>query len=117
MSTNIPVKPFHILIVDDDLVDGRLTKEAFVDGKIFASIDTVYDGMESMAHLHREGSYSHVPRPNLILLDLNTTSHADRDVIQTYDLGANAYVVEPVNLDQMNTIAQKIQIFGSLSSG
>jgi len=38
-----------------------------------------------------------------------TTSKADQDVVQTYDLGANAYVVKPVDLDQLVTIVQKIE--------
>ena len=131
-------KPVQILLVDDDTVDVRLTREALQEGKVFVEIQSVYDGMEAMAYLRREAPYSQAVEPDLILLDLNmprkdgrevldelksdpalrhipvvilTTSRADQDVIQTYDLGANAYVVKPVDLDQLVTIVQKIEEF------
>ena len=138
MSENVTHKPVQILLVDDDPVDVRLTREALREGKVHADIESVYDGMEAMAYLRREGKYDQAKNPDLILLDLNmprkdgrevlaeikadpalrhipvvilTTSRADQDVIQTYDLGANAYVVKPVDLDQLVTIVQKIEEF------
>ena len=138
MSDNVTHKPVHILLVDDDPLDVRLTREALREGKVYTEIESVYDGMDAMAYLRREGKYEQATRPDLILLDLNmprkdgrevlaeikadsalrhipvvilTTSRADQDVIQTYDLGANAYVVKPVDLDQLVTIVQKIEEF------
>jgi len=138
MSTQIHRISFRILIVDDDPVDVRLTMEALRESKVVANIESVHDGMEALAFLRREGEYSQAMRPDLILLDLNmprkdgrevlseikadpelrripvvilTTSKADQDVIQTYDLGANAYVVKPVDLDQLTSIVQKIEDF------
>ena len=138
MSENAPHRPVQILLVDDDPVDVRLTQEALREGKVFASIESVFDGVEAMAYLRREGPYGKARKPDLILLDLNmprkdgrevlseiksdpalrhipvvilTTSSADQDVIKTYDLGANAYVVKPVDLDQLVTIVQKIEEF------
>jgi two-component system, chemotaxis family, response regulator Rcp1 len=130
--------PVRILVVDDDPVDVRLMLEALRESKVLAIMDTVNDGMEAMAYLRREGQYSRAIRPDLVLLDLNmpkkdgrevlgeikvdpdlrripvvilTTSNADRDIIQTYDMGANAYVVKPVDLDQLVTIVKKIEDF------
>ena len=138
MSTSPLLRPVRILLVDDDLVDVRLTMEALRESKIHANVAAVYDGVEALEYLRQEGQYREAKKPDLILLDLNmprkdgretlaeiksdpalrripvvilTTSHADKDIIQTYDLGANAYVVKPVDLDQMVIIVQKIQNF------
>jgi len=138
MSADSHGSPVRILVVDDDPVDVRLMQEALRESKVLAIMESVYDGVEAMAYLHREGQYSQARRPDLILLDLNmprkdgrevlseikadpdlrripvvilTTSKADQDVVQTYDLGANAYVVKPVDLDQLVTIVQKIEEF------
>jgi two-component system, chemotaxis family, response regulator Rcp1 len=137
-STDSTFNHVRILVVDDDPVDVRLMQEALRESKVIASMESVYDGIEAMAYLRREGQYSQARRPDLILLDLNmprkdgrevlaeikadpelrripvvilTTSSADRDVIQTYDLGANAYVVKPVDLDQLVTIVKQIEDF------
>ena len=138
MYPNSYANPVRILVVDDDPVDVRLMQEALRGGKVLAIMDTVYDGMEAMTYLRREGQYSRAIRPDLILLDLNmprkdgrevlneikadpelrripvvilTTSSADQDVVKTYDLGANAYVVKPVDFDQLVTIVQKVEEF------
>jgi len=138
MSADSHGSPVRILVVDDDPVDVRLMQEALRESKVLAIMESVYDGVEAMAYLRREDKYSQARRPDLILLDLNmprkdgrevlseikadpdlrripvvilTTSKADQDVVQTYDLGANAYVVKPVDLDQLVTIVQKIEEF------
>jgi two-component system, chemotaxis family, response regulator Rcp1 len=138
MNTDSPVNHIHILVVDDDPVDVRLMQEALRESKVVADMESVYDGVEALAYLRREGKYGQARRPDLILLDLNmprkdgrevlseikadpelrripvvilTTSRADQDVIQTYDLGANAYVVKPVDLDQLIVIVRKIEQF------
>lgn len=138
MSTDFVGNPVRILVVDDDPVDVRLMREALRESKVIAIMESVHDGMEAIAYLRREGQYSQAKRPDLILLDLNmprkdgravlseikrdpslrripvvilTTSRADQDVIQTYDLGANAYVVKPVDLDQLIQIVKKIEQF------
>ena len=138
MSSDLHIDPVRILLVDDDPVDVRLTREALRESKVQAMVEAVYDGMEALAYLRREGKYSQAERPDLILLDLNmpkkdgrevlneiktdpglrripvvilTTSSADEDVLRTYDLGANAYVVKPVNLQQLITVVQSIEDF------
>ena len=91
-----------------------------------------------MAFLRREDPYAGAPTPDLILLDLNmprmdgrevlaqikddpqlrtvpvvilTTSAAERDLVKTYDLHANAYVVKPLDLDQFIDVVQAIESF------
>jgi CheY-like chemotaxis protein len=113
-------------------------KEALRESKIYIQIDSVYNGQEALDYLRHPDRYGKAQRPDLILLDLNmpkmdgrevlaaikpdpvlrqipvvilTTSSADRDVIQSYDLGANAYVVKPVDLSQLMTIVTKLEEF------
>ena len=138
MPTQPLLTPLHVLLVDDDPVDVRLTLEALRQGKVHVDSEAVRDGMEAMAYLRHEGAYADAPRPDLILLDLNmpkmdgrevltavradpdlrripvvvlTTSKSERDVIKSYDLGANAYVVKPVDLDQVTRVVQDIEDF------
>lgn len=120
--------PIPILIAEDDPDDRLLTKEAFDESRIHNELVFVEDGQELMEYLKHEGSYSGTdhPLPGLIILDLNmprkdgrsaleeikadsklrripvvvlTTSTADTDVLQSYDLGVAGYIVKPVTFD------------------
>jgi two-component system, chemotaxis family, response regulator Rcp1 len=131
-------KPLEILMVEDNPADVRLTLEAFKEGKILNTLRTVKDGVEAMAFLRRRDPYADAARPDLILLDLNlprkdgrevlaeiksdpdlkripvvilTTSRAETDVLRTYDLHANCYVVKPVDLDQFIGVIRNIEHF------
>ncbi len=91
-----------------------------------------------MAFLRREGKYADVPRPDLILLDLNlpkkggrevlaeikadedlkyipvvvlTTSEAEEDILSAYGLHANCYITKPVDLDQFMRVVRLIEEF------
>ncbi len=130
--------PIEILLVEDNPGDVRLTKEALRDSKVTTRMHVVFDGVQALAFLHREGEYAAVPRPDLILLDLNlprksgrevlaeikgdddlrripvvilTTSQAEQDIIETYNLHANAYVNKPVDLNQFIKVVKSIEDF------
>jgi len=131
-------KPIDVLLVEDNPGDVRLTQEALRDGKVCNNLHVVEDGAEALAFLHREGKYAEVPRPDLILLDLNlpkkdgrevlasiktdddlkripvvvlTTSKAEEDVLKAYNLHANCYICKPVDLDQFIGIVRSIENF------
>ena len=70
-STETGVPSFEILLVEDSPGDVRLTREALRDAKMHINLNVARDGIEAMAFLKHEGVFSHVPRPSLILLDLN----------------------------------------------
>ena len=135
---NDNVAPIQILLVEDNPGDARLASEALKDGKVSNNLYHVTDGVEAMAFMRREGEYASAPRPDLILLDLNlprkdgrevlseikedpglrlvpvvvmTTSAAERDLIKSYDLHANAYVVKPMDLDQFIEVVRAIENF------
>ena len=130
--------PIEILLVEDNPGDVRLTKEALKEGKVYSNLHTVKDGVEAMEFLRRQGKYSSVPRPDIILLDLNlprkdgrevlqeiksdsslkripvvvlTTSKAEEDVLRTYNLHANCYVTKPVDLEKFIVVVKSIDRF------
>ena len=135
---NDNTEPIKILLVEDNPGDARLAVEALKDSKIRNNLYHVEDGVEAMGFLHREERYADVPLPDLILLDLNlprkdgrevleeikdnpalklipvvvlTTSEAERDLVRTYGLHANAYVVKPIDLDRFIEVVRAIEDF------
>jgi two-component system, chemotaxis family, response regulator Rcp1 len=130
--------PIDILLVEDNPGDARLTREALRDAKVRNNLHVAADGVEALAFLRRQGRYADVPRPDLILLDLNlpkkdgrevleeikheealrhipvvvlTTSQAEKDILESYRLQANAYVTKPVDLDQFLEVVRSIEQF------
>jgi len=63
--------PIEILLVEDSPGDVRLTQEALKDAKVKNTLSVVNDGVEALEYLRQVGKYKDVPRPDLILLDLN----------------------------------------------
>ena len=131
-------RPVEILLVEDNPGDVRLTVEALKEGKVRNHLSVVRDGEEAMRFLRRTGAYVEAPLPDLILLDLNlpkmdgrevlvqvkadprlrtipvvilTTSHAEQDVLRSYDLHANCYITKPVDLDQFIRVVRTIEDF------
>jgi two-component system, chemotaxis family, response regulator Rcp1 len=138
MTAQQPEIPIEILLVDDDPGDVRLTREALKDGKVSNVVHVAEDGAAALAFLRGEPPYPDARRPDLILLDLNmpkkdgkevlaevkadpglrripvvvlTTSEAEQDVAQSYDLHANAYVRKPIDLEQFIRAVQSIDEF------
>lgn len=131
-------RPIEILLVEDNPGDVRLTIEALRDGKVRNNLHVAKDGVEAMAFLRREREHASAVRPDLVLLDLNlprkdgrevlaeikvdpelktipvvvlTTSRAEQDVLQSYQLQANCYISKPVDLEQFITVVRSIEEF------
>jgi CheY-like chemotaxis protein len=127
-----------ILLVEDSPADVLITREAFAEFKILNTLHVAEDGVEALAFLNQEGKYASVPRPDLILLDLNlprkngrevlveikadprfkkipvvvlTTSRSEQDVPQAYDHHANCYIVKPVGFENFVEAMQSIRQF------
>jgi two-component system, chemotaxis family, response regulator Rcp1 len=132
------VIPVHILLVEDNPGDVRLTKEALREGKIINTLSDVPDGVEALNFLRKKGRYAGATRPDVILLDLNlprkdgrevlaeikddpdlkripvvviTSSSSEEDVLRSYDLHANCYVSKPVDLEQFMSVVKSIEDF------
>lgn len=127
-----------ILLAEDDPDDRMLAREAFDESRLLNSLEMVEDGEELMDYLHNTGKYSGDsarPLPGIILLDLNmprkdgrealkeikshpdlrripivvlTTSKAEEDILRTYDLGVNSFVVKPVTFEALVEVLKTI---------
>ena len=130
--------PFEILLVEDNIGDVELIKEFFNDVEIKINLHVAVDGEEASQFLCHEGKFLGSPRPNIIILDWNlpkksgsevlkeiknndnlknipviilTTSNAEKDILQAYDLHANAYLVKPIDFDEFMAIIKSIEHF------
>lgn len=131
-------RKLHILLVEDSASDVMLIRRSFNGSQLDHTLDCVEDGEKAIAFLKQRGEYSQVPRPDLIILDLNlprldgrevltqikqdpvlkripvvvlTTSSAEQDVIRSYDLHANCYIVKPFDVYDFLQVANFIEQF------
>ncbi len=131
-------KPIHILLVEDNPGDVRLTQEILKDAKVANKLHVVKDGVEALAFLRGAGKYAGSLPPDLILLDLNlpkkdgrevlseikaderlkripvvvlTVSKSEEDILKSYNLHANCYITKPVNLEQFVNVVRSIENF------
>lgn len=132
---------FHqpILLVEDNPVDLDLTLRAFRSRKLANPVEIARDGEEALAYIEKWKNGD--PVPVVILLDLNlpkvnglevleaikkhpdfrtipvvvlTTSSESRDVKTSYQLGANSYIVKPVDFDKFIEVAKQIELYWSV---
>jgi len=128
----------EILLVEDNLGDIELTREAFEEAKLRNNLHVVMDGDEALDFLYKRNGFEEAVTPHIILLDLNlpktdgrevlevikadanlkriptivlTSSQADRDIIESYDLHANCYIVKPVNAMKFIDVVQQVENF------
>ena len=71
----------QILLAEDNPADVRLLQEAFKESRTGSTLSVVFDGVEALAFLRREGRYSAVPQPDLLVLDLNMPKKDGRQVL------------------------------------
>jgi len=117
----------HVLLVEDSESDAELTRLGFERAPMEVTLDRARDGEEGIAFLRKEGPYASAPTPDLVLLDLNmprmngrevlaeiakderlrhlpvvvlTTSSADREVLNMYQLRCSSYVVKPLSFEE-----------------
>src|SRR6202046_1865991 len=118
-----------ILLAEDDLNDVELTLTALEEYHLANRVEVAHNGEEALDYLHRRGKFNARPNGNpvFILLDLKmpkvdglevlqqikaderlkmvpvivlTSSHQEKDVMLSYKLGVNAYVVKPVDFHE-----------------
>ena len=126
------------LLIEDNPGDVRLTQEALKTHEVLHRLHVVRDGVEAMDYLHQEGEFADAELPELIILDLNlprkdgrevladvkgdkklkripivilTTSRADEDILQTYNLNANCYVTKPLDFKEFLETVKSIENF------
>lgn len=129
-----------ILLVEDNPKDLELALLALAKSNLANDVITVRDGKEALDYLFRQGDYADRPQgnPAVVLLDLKlpkldgiqvlerlkaepslqrvpvvmlTTSREEKDLIKSYQLGVNAYVVKPVSFKEFIEAIQELGIF------
>ncbi len=128
---------FNILLVEDDPADAALALRALGQSKAPTKVYLAKDGDECLRFLRRQGpDFEQVPRPSLILLDLNmprisghevlaavkedetlrnipivvlTTSDFEHDVVRSYNLGANSFITKPVDVEQFISLIRAVE--------
>ncbi len=135
---NESLKAIDILLVEDSEGDVRLVREALKENKLNNTLFVVNDGIEATDFLFRKNRYADAVRPDLIILDLNlpkkdgrevlaeiksdetlkripvvvlTTSSSEMDIVKTYDLHANCYIVKPLDLIKFINVVKNIENF------
>jgi len=130
--------PLEILLVEDNIGDVGLIEEFFDAAEIKINLHVAVDGEEASQFLCHEGKFSSSEHPDIIILDWNlpkkdgcevlkeiktnnnlknipvlilTTSSVEKDVLQAYDLHANAYLVKPINLDEFLALISSLEEF------
>jgi two-component system, chemotaxis family, response regulator Rcp1 len=128
----------HILLIEDNPAQVRLTQEAFLDGNVPFQLSVVYDGEAAIDFLRKRGEYADSIRPDMILLDLNipkkngievleeiksdpdlrmipvlvlTSSEREEDVSRVYQLQGNCFIKKPNDYEGFIKIAKEIEEF------
>ncbi|HEX2926104.1 MAG TPA: response regulator [Ruminiclostridium sp.] len=126
----------NILLVEDNPADRFLVHQLFEDLDIQYTLHAVTDGLEALQFLRKEGIYNSAPDPDLVMLDLNlpklngkdvlkeikmnenwkkipvlvlSTSDDKGDIIDSYKMHANSYIVKPAEYDRYLDIMKNIR--------
>lgn len=134
------MKTGRILLAEDSAQDAELTLNALAEHNITNSVDLARDGAEALDYLYKRGNFAgrQGGNPVLVLLDLKmprmdglevlrtvkadpqlrtipvvilTSSREEQDVVRSYELGVNAYVVKPVEFDQFMRAVRDLGLF------
>lgn len=129
-----------ILIADDDADDRMFVEQALRQTGYSHEIRTVEDGEDLLNYLQHKGPYSetNAPRPTLLILDLNmprmngfqalkiikddvalrrlpvvvmSTSTADEDILRSYDLGVNSFVIKPFHYNRLVEVISALKTY------
>ncbi len=131
-------RPMEVLLVEDDLEDARLTIETLREGKVPCRVSLVRDGEEALAFLRREAHFARVPRPDVILLDLQmpkkdgqavlaeirgdaelcripvvvlTASLAQGQILKDQNLRAEDFLSKPVDHEHFHRVVKSLRKF------
>jgi CheY-like chemotaxis protein len=130
--------PAAILLVEDELAEVRLLQEVFTLLSVRTQLHVVREGREALAFLRHNAPYQHAPRPALMLLSLKlpgmsgqqlltelkrdlalqtipalvfTNSQSPEDIRQSYELGANSYILKPFEFTKIVEVVHAIAVY------
>jgi two-component system, chemotaxis family, response regulator Rcp1 len=128
----------NVLLVEDNAADVDLTREMLSSTKFNIKLFVATDGVEAIDYLNGAGSWSEPGHPTLVLLDLNlprkdgrqvlavlknhdelrripvvilSSSNSKKEITSCYHLGANCYIVKPVELQAYRAIVRTLEDF------
>ncbi len=130
----------RILLVEDDVNDVELTLESLKEYNLANEVVVARDGEEALDYLYRRNNFAVIPtgKPVVIFLDIKmprmnglevlrkikndddlklipvvmvTSSQEEPDLQEAYELGANAYVVKPVDVQQFMKAVKELGVF------
>jgi CheY-like chemotaxis protein len=138
MSRETIGRPMEILLVEDGLIDARLTIAALTKSGVKHRLTLTRDGVEAVKFLRREGVFARVPRPDLILLDLHlpkkdgrevlndirgdavlksipvvvlTASDDPEDKLKSELMSVDSYMTKPVDFDKFLEVVRQLRKF------
>ena len=135
----------QILLVEDSAQDAELTRRALSRHHVANEVDWVRDGVEALDYLFCEGSYAGRDSgpPKLVLLDMKmprmdglqvlerlkgdprtraipvvmlTSSREESDLVESYALGVNSYIVKPVDFEQFAEVVSQVGMYWVLAN-
>jgi len=135
----------QILLVEDSAQDAELTQRALRRHHVANEVDWVRDGVEALEYLHCEGAWSARAGgpPKLVLLDMKmprmdglqvlerlkgdpktraipvvmlTSSREESDLVESYALGVNSYIVKPVDFEQFAEVVSQVGMYWVLAN-
>lgn len=137
------MRPFDILIAEDNEDDILLIREAFETVNMANRITVVRDGEEALAYLRGEGVFSRFPLPGMVLLDINmpkktglevlteiksdprfrplpivilTVSEREEDILRSFEQGACSYIRKPVTFTRFLAVVKEFELYWTLVS-
>ena len=138
MSNNVVGRPMEILLVEDNLADACLTREALQAGHVRHRLTHFTDGEEALLFIRREKWFARAPLPDLILLDLNlpkldgrellalvredpelaslpvvvmTASQDHEDKIRAQDMAVQGYLRKPIDMEHFLEIVRDLRAY------
>ena len=127
-----------ILLVEDNADHVELILKALRDNNVLNEVRVVTNGEEALDFLYQRGEYADAARPGLILLDIKlpkvagievlrrikadpklksipvvmlTTSAGEEEMVDSYNYGANSYIVKPVDFEQFAKVIKELKLY------
>ncbi len=127
-----------ILLVEDNADHVELILKALRDNNVLNEVHVVTNGEEALDFLYQRGEYADASRPGLILLDIKlpkvdgievlrrikadpklksipvvmlTTSAGEEEMVESYNCGANSYIVKPVDFEQFAKVIKELKLY------
>lgn len=140
---NLQTSARPILLVEDNEMDIDLTLQAFTEYAIANPIEVCRDGEEALTYIEQHASADESRLPILVLLDLRlpkvdglevlryarqqavwrqlpivvmTTSRENQDINTAYQLGANSYIIKPVDFEAFSEVVKSIKMYWLLTN-